>query len=142
MDLITPDKPLEKELLPLFTTKAPFQLPTEWKEFIVKVSPWIMLILVPLYIFAIGVTAFASVFTAFTLNPRWSLGILITTVGLICSVLSIKGLFDRKREGWVWSYYAFLLIILSDLVLFNFFDAIITFLITGYFLFQIREYYK
>ena len=142
METVIPDKPLEKELLPLFTSKAPFQLPTEWKDFIVKISPYIMLILVPLTVLAIGVTAFASIFTTFTSNPRWGLATLVTTAGLICSLLSIKGLFDRKREGWIWSYYAFMLYLLSDLLHFHFIDAIITFLISGYFLFQIREYYK
>lgn len=142
MSSITPDKPFEKELLPLFTIKAPFQLPTEWKDFIVKVSPYVMLLLVPLTVFAIGITAIASIFSTFTINFRWSLATLIVLVALVCSLLSIKGLFDRKREGWVWSYYAYLLILASDLLHFDFFDAIITFLISGFFLFQIREYYK
>lgn len=142
MNFIPADKPLEKEILPLFTKTVPFQLPVEWKEFIVKITPWIMLLLVPLYIFVIGLTAFTSLFTAFTDHPLWSFGMILSTAGLICSLLSIKGLFERKREGWVWAYYAFLLFLLSDILYLNFFDAIITFLISGYFLFQIREYYK
>lgn len=101
-----------------------------------------MLLLVPLYIFVIGLSAFVSLFTAFTDHPLWSVGMLLSTAGLICSLLSIKGLFDRKREGWVWAYYAFLLFLLSDILYFRIIDAIITFLISGYFLFQIREYYK
>ncbi|GAB3520004.1 hypothetical protein [Emticicia fontis] len=142
MNLIPADKPLEKEILPLFTKTIPFQLPVEWKEFIVKVTPLIMVLLVPLFIFVIGLSPFASLFTAFFDNILWSISILLSALGLFCSLLSIKGLFDRKREGWVWSYYAFLLFILSDLVHLEFFDALITFLISGYFLFQIREYYK
>jgi len=142
MNLIPADKPLEKEILPLFTKTIPFQLPTEWKDFIVKITPWIIVLLVPLYIFAIGLTAFGTLFTAFTDHPLWSVGMLVTTAGLICSLLSIKGLFDRKREGWVWAYYAFLLFLLGDILYLRFIDAIITFLISGYFLFQIREYYK
>ena len=142
MDFITPNKPLEKELLPLFTSKAPFQLPTEWKDFIVKVSPYIMLLLIPLTVLAIGLTAFASILTTISSRPLWGLATIATFAGLICSLLSIKGLFDRKREGWVWSYYAFMLFLVSDLLHFDFIDAIFTFLISGYFLFQIREYYK
>ncbi|GGD73087.1 hypothetical protein GCM10011514_41480 [Emticicia aquatilis] len=142
MENIIADKPLEKEILPLFTSAIPFQLPSEWKEFIVKVSPYIMLILVPLTIFAIGITAILSVFSTLLLHPIWALATVATLLGLVCSLLSIKGLFDRKREGWVWSYYAFLLFLISDLLHFHFIDAIFTFLISGYFLFQIREYYK
>ncbi|RYU95395.1 hypothetical protein [Emticicia agri] len=142
MNFIPADKPLEKEILPLFTKTIPFQLPAEWKEFIVKIIPWIMLLLVPLYILVIGITAFTTLFTAFFDHPLWSVSMLISTAGLVCSLLSIKGLFDRKREGWVWAYYAFLLFLLADLVYLRFIDAIITFLISGYFLFQIREYYK
>jgi uncharacterized membrane protein HdeD (DUF308 family) len=142
MTLIPADKPLEKEILPLFTKTIPFQLPVEWKEFIVKVTPWIMVLLVPLYIFVIGLSAFTSLFTAFFDHPLWSLGMLFGALGLFCSLLSIKGLFDRKREGWVWAYYAFLLFLLGDILYLRFFDAILTFLVSGYFLFQIREYYK
>lgn len=142
MTLIPADKPLEKEILPLFTKTIPFQLPVEWKEFIVKITPWIMLLLVPLYIFVIGLSAFASLFTAFTDHPLWSVGMLLSTAALICCLLSIKGLFDGRREGWVWVYYAFLLFLLSDILYLQFLDAIVTFLISGYFLFQIREYYK
>jgi hypothetical protein len=142
METITPNKPLEKELLPLFTSKAPFQLPTEWRDLIVKIIPFLMIILVPLTVLAIGVTAFASIFATISSNPMWVLATVATVAGLICSLISIKGLFDRKREGWVWSYYAFLLFILSDLLHFHFIDAIITFMISGYFIFQIREYYK
>src|SRR6218665_454791 len=135
MDFIPADKPLEKEILPLFTKTIPFQLPVEWKEFIVKVTPWIMVLLVPLYIFVIGLSAFTSLFTAFFAHPLWSVGMLLSTAGLICSLLSIKGLFDRKREGWVWAYYAFLLFLLSDILYLNIIDAIVTFLISGFFLF-------
>lgn len=142
METITPDKILEKEILPLFTSKAPFQLPAEWKEFIVKVSPFLMLILVPLTIFAIGFTAISSLFTTIFSSFLGGLGTFATLLGLICSLLSIKGLFDRRREGWVWAYYSFLLFILSDLLQFNFIDAAVTFLISGFLLFQVRNYYR
>ena len=78
MDTTPADKPLEKELLPLFTEKAPFQLPTEWKELIVKISPYIMLILVPLAILAIGFGAIVSLFSLFSVSPFYSIGLLIT----------------------------------------------------------------
>jgi uncharacterized membrane protein len=142
MATIIADKPFEKELLPLFTNKAPFQLPAEWKEFIVKISPLIMLILVPLTVFAIGITAILSIFSTISLNPMWSIATITAMVSLICSLIAIKGLIDRKRAGWVWSYYAFILFFISDLLHFHFIDAAFTFLISGFFLFQVREFYK
>ncbi|WP_337042370.1 hypothetical protein [Emticicia sp. 17c] len=142
MSFITPDKPLEKEILPLFTTAVPFQLPVEWKNFIVKITPWIMLLLVPLYLLVIGLGTISSLFSAFTAHILSSLGTLCKVAGMVCSLFSIKGLFDRKREGWVWAYYAFLLFLVGDIFYLDFLDAIITFLISGYFLFQIREYYS
>jgi hypothetical protein len=135
-------KPLEAELLPVFTDKAPFQLPVVWKELIVKISPWIMLIFVPLSLLAIGLGTLATLLTLFTLDLLAAVSITVSILALVCSLLSIKGLFDRARDGWVWSYYSFLLSALSSLIGLHFISAIIGFLIGGFFLFQIREYYK
>lgn len=135
-------KPLEAELLPVFTVKAPFQLPVEWKNLIVKVIPWIMLILIPLSLLAIGLGTLASLISLFTLHLLTAISITVSLIGLVCSLLSIKGLFDRTRDGWVWSYYSFLISVLSNIIGLNFISAIIGFLIGGFFLFQIREYYK
>ncbi len=135
-------KPLEAELLPIFTTKAPFQLPEEWKRLIVKVIPWIQLIFVPLSLLAIGFGTLASLLSLFTLHFLSALSITVSLLALVCSLLSIMGLFDRTRAGWVWSYYSYLLSIVSGIIGFSFFSAAITFLIGGYFLFQVREYYK
>lgn len=142
MNLIPADKPLEKEMLPLFTKSISFQLPVAWKDFLVKVIPWLIILLIPVYIFTIGYSAFGILFSAFTAHLLASLAMLCVCGGLICNLLSLTGMFKRKRKGWVYNYYAFLLFLLSDILYLQFFEAIISFLISGYLLFQIRGYYK
>jgi len=142
MNLIPADKPLEKEMLPLFTKSISFQLPIAWKDFMVKVIPWLIILLIPVYILTIGYSAFGSLFSAFTAHLLASLAMLCVCVGLICNLLSLSGMFKRRREGWVYNYYAFLFFLLSDILYLQFFEALLSFLIFGYLLFQIRGYYK
>jgi hypothetical protein len=60
---------------------------------------------------------------------------------LVLDMLALPGLFNRKRRGWVWAYYAQLLSVLSSLLSFSLFSV----LLSGAFLwllYQVRSYYK
>lgn len=138
---VSPTLPLEKELLPLFTEKAPFQIPAEWKELIAKYGPWLMVIFLPLSLIAMGLGTFASLVSMFSFDFLGALAISISLLSILISILAIKALFDRKRRGWEFSYYSFLLSLLSSIVSFHILSFIIGFLIGGFFLFQIREKY-
>jgi hypothetical protein len=141
-----PTLPLEKELLPLFTEKAPFQIPDEWQEVMVKYGPYILLILVPLSLLAIGIGAIATIFSAFTLNFLGSISLLLTILSMILNLVALPGLFSRSRSsGWTLLYYGFLLNTLASLVtlsIVGILSGAIGFLIGGFILFQIRGKYK
>lgn len=134
-------KPLEAQLAPLFTIKAPFQLPEAWKEAIVKYGPWIALILVPLSLFAIGLSTIAGIFSLFTVQFFYALSLLLSIIGMVLNLIAIKPLFDRKKLGWDLTFYAWLLSMLSSVVAFHIFGLVLGFLIGGFFLFQIRDKY-
>lgn len=137
-----PTLPIEKELLPLFTEKAPFQLPTEWKEGLVKYSPYIMMILAPLAILAIGIGALLSIFSLLTVNFLGTISLVLMLISIVLDLMAIPGLFATSRAGWTLVYYAWLLSILSNLLDLSIFSAIAGFLIGGFFLFQVRNYYN
>ncbi|MBO0949521.1 chromate transporter [Fibrella forsythiae] len=132
---------LEPELAPIFTSKAPFQLPDNIKEIIVKVAPYVSVILLPLSVLAIVLGGGVAILSGFFLNIRASISLLIIVAALVIGILAIPGLFKRTRESWTKLYLAQLLYLLSSIVSFDVFGFIISFLIGLFMLFQIREKY-
>ncbi|TAE29629.1 MAG: chromate transporter [Cytophagales bacterium] len=132
---------LEPELAPLFTDKAPFQLPEEFKEGFAKYVPYVALILLPLSLLAILMGGGAALLSAFTLNIRASLSMLIIVASLIVGALAISGLFKRTRDSWTKLYIAELLYILSAIVSFDLIGILISFLVGLFILFQVRSKY-
>lgn len=132
---------LEAQLAPLFTIKAPFQLPEVWREGIVKYSPWIMLIFVPLSLLAIGLGTIASIFSMFTFNFFGALALLLSIIAMVFDLIAIKPLFDRKRTGWNLVFYGWLISLLSSLISFSIVGLALGFLIGGFILFQVRDKY-
>jgi hypothetical protein len=139
--MITQLKSLEAQLAPLFTIKAPFQLPEVWREGLVKYSPWIMLIFVPLSLLAIGFGTIASIFSMFSFNFFGALALLLSIISMVLDLIAIKPLFERKRVGWDFIFYAWLVSLLSSLVSFSIFGLVLGFFIGGFFLFQVRNQY-
>lgn len=144
------DKPaiLEAELAPFFTTKAPFQFPINFREGFVKYWPIVSLVLLILALPAILV--FLGIGTA--LMPVSFMGgigtgfvytitMVLTLVQLVLGGLALPGLFNRKRNGWVLSYYAQLLNVLVSILSFRILGIILGLLFLML-LFQVREYYK
>lgn len=134
-------KPLEAQLAPLFTIKAPFQLPEAWREGLVKYSPWIMLIFVPLSLLVIGFSTIAGIFSMFSFNFFGALALLLSITSMVLDLLAIKPLFDRKRVGWNLIFYAWLISLLSSVFSFSIFGLVLGFLIGGFVLFQVRDKY-
>jgi hypothetical protein len=66
---------------------------------------------------------------------------ILSVVGLVLGALALPGLFNRKRSGWVLSYYAQLLSILSSLLSFSLFGILLGLLFLML-LFQVRDYYR
>lgn len=139
---------LETELAPYFTVKAPFQFPVNFREGFVKYWPIITLIVMVLTIPAIlvflGLGAAlmpASFIGGVGTGLSYTLTMILSILGLVLGVLALPGLFNRKRAGWVFSYYAEILSIVASLIGFNFFSVLFG-LVFLMLLFQVRDYYR
>lgn len=129
--------------------KAPFSIPNNWKELIVKFSPWISLILL-----IIALPAILAIFGLGTLLMPFSfLGglrggynyiftLVFSGITLVLEALAIPGLFKRSMGGWKFAYYAALVGALENLITFNLGGLVIGGLLSMYVLFQIKSYYK
>ncbi len=134
--------PLENALTPLFTVKSPIQLPTTWREALVKYAPWIILIFAPLSLLAIGLSGLSYALNLFSGHFLESLAILCSMAAMVIDLLAIKPLMDKKRRGWILIFGGFVLTMLANILQFSVVGLLLNFLIGGFFLFQIKYYYQ
>lgn len=144
---------LEDTLELYLVKKAPFQLPENVKEVIVKFAPWVTLILMvltlPLILSVFGLGALLAPFAtmlgptaAVTYGTNYLISTTVLAVSIILELIALPGLFKRSIKGWRLIFYASLLSIASSFLSFNFVGGIINGLIGLYFLFQIKNHYK
>jgi hypothetical protein len=125
--------------------KAPFQLPAEVKEFLVKFGPWIALVLLLLSL--PGLLLMLGVGTAFMPfgGAAYMVGFSYLTVVLLAQLvllgLALPGLFKRKMSAWRLIFYSQLVGIAFSLLSGSILGALIGGLIGLYILFQIRPLY-
>ena len=139
---------LETELAPYFTTKAPFQFPINFREGFVKY--WPIITLVFLILAAPAILVFLGIGAAFmpvsfmggvSAGFGYTLSMIFSIIGLVLGILALPGLFNRKRSGWVYSYYAQLISIFSSLIGFHIISVLLGLLFLML-LFQVRDYYN
>lgn len=159
---------LEKQLDTVLVKNAPFQLPKEAKDWLVKYAP----------LFAV-ITGFISILLALglwqltratniaidylnsvsqqvgqgsvarKLGLFWYLALASLIVQSIMQFVAYSGLRDRKKMGWNWLFYSALVsvvvgifyIFIQDRGVLSFIWNLITAIISLYLLFQIRSYY-
>ena len=141
---------LEALLDEYMVKKAPFNLPKEVKEFIAKVSPYLIIILalmaVPAILAAIGISAvFAPV--AMLGGYAWGFGAIISLIAsgiaIVMEIVAVPGLFKRTRGSWNLVFYASIVSLVGGILsLHGIFGAIIGAIIGWYILFQVKELYK
>ena len=143
--------PQLEDMLDLYLVKkAPFQLPANVKEFIVKFGPWITLVLMllalPIILVALGLSAvlLPMVGAAAGVNTgiMATVSLLFAIAALVLEAIALPGLFKRSKVGWNFVFYSVLVTAVGDLITFEIFGLIISTLISLYILFQIRSYYK
>jgi hypothetical protein len=129
--------------------KAPFHLPPKAKEWIVRFGPWITLIIMilalPAILALIGLTAFftpAIVVYGAGYHNLFLIEGLIALLALVMQAAALPGLFARKLSAWHLVYYSVLVSAVGQLLGGNIIALIIDVIISMYFLFEIREYYK
>ncbi len=140
---------LEDTLETYLVDKAPFSIPTEWKEVIVKFAPWIALILMIIALPAIlGVLGLGTILMPFSflgglrMGYNYMLSLIFSVVTLVLEAMAIPGLFKRSEKGWKFIYYATLLGAVENVLTFNLGGLVIGSLLSMYILFQVKSYYK
>lgn len=128
---------------------APFTLPMGLKEFIVTVSPYLIIIvaLMTLPVIA-GVIGAATLSAPFAMMAGYGFGFsaiitLVTAlIALILQVMAIKGLFKRTHGAWRLVFYASIVSFIGSILALNIIGGIISAVISWYVLFQVKEFYK
>ncbi len=141
------DLPLEKEVRNVFAKFPPF--PEGLTEFLVTIIPWAGLVLALFgilgFLTLVGVGSFITVASigVDSYGSVWQMWIGIIGLGLaaVLYLLAFQPLRARSIKGWNLLYYAFLVNLAVNALTFQFFGLIISFLIGGWVLYQIRPKY-
>jgi hypothetical protein len=126
--------------------KAPFQLPDEAKEWLVKYGPWITVVLLvlalPPLLFVLGIGTALIPFGGI----GYATGFTYLTIGLIAqlglTLAALPGLFARTMSGWRLLFYAQMVSLVFALLRGSIVGGIFGGLIALYILFQVRPLYK
>lgn len=129
--------------------QAPFQIPSQAKEWIVKYGPWIDLVLLvlalPIILAAFGLGLFVMPFAA-AFHPFGSMfGIvqwLVSLAAFALQIAALPGLFKRSIKSWYLLYYGILIGAVGNFIRGDVFGFIIGTAISLYILFQIKEKYR
>ena len=145
---------LEALLDEYMVTKAPFALPQEVKEFLVKVSPYLVIIFavmaLPLIFAALGLTAIFSPFAmmgGYSYGFGWgfsaTVGLVISVITLVIEVIAVPGLFKRTKSAWTLLFYASIISLIGSIIsLTGIVSGLIGAVIGWYILFQVKELYQ
>ncbi|MFN3426226.1 MAG: chromate transporter [Candidatus Thermochlorobacter sp.] len=134
-------KALLEEQVESVATQLP-ALPANVKESLIKFMPILAIVSLVFGGLALIGLLGLGVFTIFSLSLGITLllSLLLTVAEVVLMALALPGLFARRRDGWVWLYYAELLSIAASIVRLSILDALIS-LLWLYVLFQVREMY-
>lgn len=130
--------------------KAPYTLPDNVKEIIVKYGPYASLIVLIFSLHTLftllGLNAVLSPFAGY-INHSFSYTIYnwFSVITMVISAIALPGLFKRSLKSWRLMFYVSLLQLVPAILTLNLSSLIvslITITISFYFLFQIKSYYK
>ncbi|HVC21419.1 MAG TPA: hypothetical protein VNE16_15200 [Vicinamibacterales bacterium] len=126
--------------------KAPFQIPDNAKEWIVKWGPWItvvlMILTVPPLLFVLGLGTALMPYGGLGYAAGFTYLTVVLIVQLVLMVAALPGLFARAMSGWRLLFYAQIVSLLFSLLSGSIIGGIIGALIGLYILFQVRPLYK
>ncbi len=125
--------------------KSPVTLPDSVREFLVKVGPWIALVLLvltlPVVLLALGLGAFLAPFLGVGYATGFGVVTLLSLVQIGLLVLALPGLFARKRSAWMLLFYQQLVGAVGSLWQGAVVGMLLGLLIGLFFLFQVRSKY-
>jgi hypothetical protein len=144
-DANQPPKDLTGFLDYYLVQKAPFQIPDNGRELIVKFGPWICLLLLvitlPAVLFLLGLGAALVPFAGYAYATGFTYSTIFLIAYFALLIAALPGLFARKRSGWNFLFYGELLNIVWMLLSAQILGAIVGGLIGLYLLFQVRSLY-
>jgi hypothetical protein len=139
---------LEKELSTYLIEKAPYTFEDNLKEVFVKWIPIISLIILIisapflLVYFGLGSVLGGLVFLGGASSGfAYWVTFILTIVVVGFRVISLQGLFGRKRQGWVFMYYGLLTDVLMAILTLSFFSLVFD-VVWLYIAFQIKDKYN
>jgi len=131
---------LNQLLEELLVKKAP-ALPKNVKEFLVQYAYVLniigIIIMIPAIFTLLGLNALVSIFVKTSI-----FGVLFLIIEIFFRIKALPGLKSRKIEGWNMVYYAALTQAAYSLFNYDIGGFVIGTLISLYFIFQIKSYYK
>lgn len=135
----------ENKLKVYFEDKAP-TLPSGFSKFIVKILPYLVLISIIGGIISI-ISSFGIALRFLPLHGyrygwHFSFWNIFDVIIIAINIMALSGLFKKLKTSWNLLFYSSLVQGLSYLVSFSLGSLIIGMVISWYFLFQIRKYYK
>jgi hypothetical protein len=126
--------------------KAPFPIPDQLKEILVRFGPWIALVLLilslPVLLLAFGVGTLFLPFAGGPYARTFGYPTILVLIEMGLLVAALPGLFARKMSGWTLLFYSQMVSILSSLLYGWVVNALLGGLISLYILFQIRSLYR
>jgi hypothetical protein len=142
---------LETMLDEYLVKKAPFSLPDNVKELIVKVMPYLIIIMavlaIPVILAALSISAVLAPIALLSGAVGGSFGLfgIINTVvaiaSLVVELFAVKGLFARTQRGWRLAFYASVISLVGSVLSLNILNGILGAIIGWYFLFQVKDKY-
>jgi hypothetical protein len=141
---------ITKKLEVYFLKKAP-ALPINIKKLLVQFAPWISVLAVIMTLPTIfGLLGLRGMFSSSVMGGYWmaragfgySLSMIFLVITLILRGLSIPGLFSRSISGWNMLYYSIFVSAVYSLLNMDIIGLIVGTVISLYFAFQVKEYYK
>jgi hypothetical protein len=125
--------------------KAPFQLPDNAREWIVKFGPWITVVLLilflPILLVALGLGAVFVPFGGVGYAAGFGIMTIVLIIELGLMVAALPGLFARKMAGWTLLFYSQLVGIVYNVFTGSVVGGLLFGLIGLYILFQVRTKY-
>jgi hypothetical protein len=146
------NKDIIKTLEYYFVTKAPFHIPANIKELIVKLVPWgnviYLVIIAPIILALIGLGTLVQDITGQYYRHTWSISSLVSAIILVLIIVTTPGLFKRNIKSWTFMFYEIVISSIGGLFVGNriyfgdIIGVIIGFVIGAYVWFQVKSYYS
>jgi hypothetical protein len=127
-------------------TRAPFQLPGNVKEWVVRYGPWItavvLVLMLPAAFLMVGLGAVAAPFLG--IGHAASYGVLGfgMLIRFALTAAAVPGLFARKMSAWKLVFYAQIVHVIFSLLAGEIVSAVVVGVLSMYVLFQVRPLYN